>query len=302
MWKKIVHKYKPQLLNLTASRKVERSGCLLDESIRGRKAAVVLNGKPTVGTILKVHQAASEERPCPLRIFVSLLTADNRDVTFEATEKLRNQEFKLISTELYYKIAKVKNVAILWTTLKFSPSKYEKTMDSPADAELADVRPGDLVETIILSGRHKGIWIRAEARDVGEQTMSVRVLRPEKWNVALFAVQVPKKFIRCVLLEDKDNYTVPISFVVDNKISYLSCSKEMTANDLRESLSEMRGVEPNQLIFVSRGVLLEEGVSVPDDKIFCIICQKGGLTENQIRLLSNMRTELKQETRHTKYN
>jgi len=299
MWKKIVHKYKPQLLTLTGSKKVERSGCVLDESIRGRKAAVVLNGKPTVGTILKV-QAVCQERPSPLRIFVSFLTADNRDVTFEATEKLRNREFKLISTELYYKIAKVKNLATLWNTLKFSPSKYEKT-ESTADAELADVRPGDLVETKILSGKHKGIWIRAEVRDVGEQTMSIRVLRPEKWNVALFAVQVPKKFIRCVLLEDKDNYTVPISFVVDNKVSYLSCSKEMTANNLREPLSEMRGVEPNQLIFVSRGVLLEEGVPVPDDKIFCIICQKGGLTENQMRLLSNMGTELKQETRHTKY-
>merc|ERR1719397_900610 len=245
-----------------------------------------------MGTILKV-QAVCQERPSPLRIFVSLLTSDNRDVTFEATEKLRNQEFKLISTELYYKIAKVKNLATLYNTLQFSPSKYEKSTESAADTELADVRSGDVVETIILSGRHKGIWIRAEVHDVGEKTMSLRVLHPEKWKVALFAVQVPKKFIRCVLLEDKDNYTVPIWFVVDNKISYRTCSKEMTSNDLRESLSEMRGVEPNQLIFVSRGVLLGEVVPVPDDQIFCIICQKGGLTENQMRLLSTMGTELK---------
>jgi len=302
MWKKVVQKYKSQLFNVLGCKKMWSPGSTLDESIQGQKAITVLNGKPTLGTILKVFPAVSKQPPHTIKLCVSLLTLDNREITFKAKEKLQNREFYLISPEFYYELAKERNLETFCKEIKFPSCNYAKTTEVNAYAQLAAVRPGDLVETMILSGRHIGTWIRAEVQDVEENTMNLKPSRPEKWKVARLAVQVPKKFIRCISLENKKNYTVPVWFVADNKVHYVTCSKEMTVNDLKQHSSNLRGIELNQLVLISRGFVLPEGEPVPDDMIFGIICQKGGLTYNQRRLLANKGTKLKQQRRSTDCN
>jgi len=294
MWKKIIQKYKSQLSNVIGSKKIWTPSSEVDESIQGEKAVVFQNGKPIMGTILKVFPAVCKQPPYPIKIFVSLLTSDNREITFQATKKLLERQFYLVSAEFYRELEKDGDLEIVYQEAKFSRSKNEKKTEVTAHT-LAAVRPGDLVETIILSGKHKGIWIRAEVQHIEEKTMNLRQLRPEKWKVVRFAVNVPKKFIRCILPENKENYTVPIWFVADNKVHYIKCSKEITVYDLKQPLSKLRGVEPNQLILICGGVALSEGIPVPDDKIFGIICEKGGLTPNQQRLLANKGTRIETE-------
>merc|ERR1719427_1411669 len=128
--------------------------------------------------------------------------------------------------------------------------------------------------------------------------MNLRVLRPDKWKVVLLALNVPKRYIRRITLKDIDTYTVPLQFVMDNKINYFSCSKHMTVKSMKETVSELRGVDLNQVIFVCRGALLDDMSPIPDNVIFCIICQKGGLTDNQMHLLSTM--AVKQVSQNTK--
>merc|ERR1739838_244645 len=84
---------------------------------------------------------------------------------------------------------------------------------------------------------------------------------------------------------------------MDDQVLYISCSKQMKMEDFKSLVSHVRGVEPNQLIFVNRGVPLLETGPIPDDTIFCVICQRGGLTGNQLNLLvSTARKHVTEQT------
>jgi len=285
MWNKIIQKYKLPLMNILPGKKAPKSECILNQSIRGRKAVVVLNAEPIYGTVTKVTEVACTDEWWPTKIIVTLVTDDKRNVTFDAREKLRSSDFKLISGWVYDKLKKVDDVTKLNNLAKEGCIDDKATAGKTVHTHISGVQLGDLVETVILSGIHRGIWIRAKVKEIGEDVMNLHVLRPKKWKVASFALGVPKKFIRSVLLENKDSYIVPVKFVIDNQIHYTSCSMQMTIKDLKKSVSKLRNVQSNQLIFVNRGVPLLESQPIPDDTIFCIICQKGGLTKNQLSLL-----------------
>lgn len=288
MLNKIIQKYKLPLMNILPGKKVVKSECMLNESIRGRKAVVVLNSKPIYGAVAKVSEVPSKEGQYPAKVMVTLVTENKRFVTFDATAKLASSEFKLISSWIYDKLKKLDDVTILKNLTKGACSDDKPTTKQTINTHISGVQSGDLVETVILSGIHKGIWIRAKVREIGRDIMNLLVLRPKKWKVASFALGVPKRFIRSVPWEEKGSYIVPIKFVMDNKIHYLSCNTLMTIKDLKKSVSELRCVGPNQLIFVNSGVPLLEMGPIPDDTIFCILCQKGGLTKSQMSLLFTM--------------
>merc|ERR1719495_2232839 len=116
--------------------------------------------------------------------------------------------------------------------------------------------------------------------------MDLRVLYPKKWKVAGTALAVPNKLIRTISKKDLGNYVVPVEFAMDDSKLYLSCNSRMKVRHLKTTVSRQRGVEPNQLIFINRGTPLLENSPIPDDAIFCIVCQKGGLTANQMNLLT----------------
>merc|ERR1719499_1746352 len=154
------------------------------------------------------------------------------------------------------------------------------------NADLTNIKAGAVVETMILSGRYQGIWVKSEVTNVEADTMDLRVLYPKKWKVAGTALAVPNRFIRVVAEKDLENYVVPVEFAMDDSKLYLSCNKRMRVKHLKTTVSQQRGVLPNQLIFVNKGTPLLETDPIPDDAIFCIVCQKGGLTSNQMNLLS----------------
>jgi len=139
---------------------------------------------------------------------------------------------------------------------------------------------------MILSGRYQGIWVKSKVTSVEDDTMDLKVIKPKKWKVAGTALAVPNKFIRVVKKEDLDNYVVPVEFAMDDSKLYLSCNARMRIKHLKTTVSQQRAVQPNQLIFVNKGTPLLEKDPIPDDAIFCIVCQKGGLTSNQMNLLS----------------
>jgi len=243
----------------------------LDESIENSKAVVIIDGKPVFGTISKVNAVeASEDASLIGKVFVSLLTKAGDEKSFEATAKLAKDEFKLISDEVYKTLTKeVKNKKI-----------------GANGSDLTDVKVDSVVETMILSGRYQGIWVKSKVTSVEDDTMDLKVIKPKKWKVAGTALAVPNKFIRVVKKEDLDNYVVPVEFAMDDSKLYLSCNARMRIKHLKTTVSQQRAVQPNQLIFVNKGTPLLEKDPIPDDAIFCIVCQKGGLTSNQMNLLS----------------
>jgi len=83
--------------------------------------------------------------------------------------------------------------------------QYErhKQRQQPVDhLEYVDVKPGDLVETMVLTGsvgdEHTGFWIPARILKIDEknQMMDLQVLEPRKYGLAQRAVKVPLKFVR----------------------------------------------------------------------------------------------------------
>jgi len=249
----------------------------LDESIENSKAVVILNGKPIFGTIKKVNSVEASGK-----VFVTMLTQNGETLPFEATAKLANDEFKLISDEVYETLTKGDK-----STKNSQTSGEKKARKIGANnADLSAVKKGDVVETMILSGRYQGIWVKSEVSLVEDDTMDLRVMYPKKWKVAGTALAVPNKFIRTISEKDLGNYVVPVEFALDDSKLYLSCNNRMRIKHLKTTVSQQRGVQPNQLIFVNKGTPLLETDPIPDDAIFCIVCQKGGLTSNQMNLLS----------------
>jgi len=248
----------------------------LDESIENQKAVVIVNGKPVFGTIQKVDVVDTSGK-----VFVTMLTQKGEHLPFEAMSKLQAEEFKLISDDVYATLTKATNI-----NGKDHLDPPKRTKIGANSCDLTDVAKGDIVETMILSGRYQGIWVRSQVTLVEDDTMDLKVLFPRKWKVAETALAVPNKFIRTVSEKDLGNYIVPVEFAMDDSKLYLSCNKRMRMKHLKTTVSQQRGVSPNQLIFVNRGQSLLEIDRIPNDAIFCIICQKGKLTSNQIELLS----------------
>jgi len=294
MWNKIIKRSKlPVLTN-----KKQKSSWVLNQSIQGQKAVVLINNKPVFGTVSKVMPVPAVGGSYPTRVFIKMLTVDEQNISFEAMGKLAVGEFKLISNDVFEKlphlsIEQVDQVLFKRKTIAKEKKKPAAQIDN---RDVSDVKEGDVVETVILSGKHKGIWVRAEVTAVEADTMDLCVLSPRKWKVMRTALSVPKNFIRVILPKDKGNYTIPLEFVMDDKIHYIECNKEMRIKNLKTTVAQLRNVRPNQLIFVNKGSPLLETAPIPNDTIFCIICQKGGLTENQLHLLSN---SIQKPTPHT---
>lgn len=150
---------------------------------------------------------------------------------------------------------------------------------------------------MILSGRYKGIWVKAYVIQIEENTMGLRVILPQKWKVATIALGVPKQCIRAVSKAGEGNYTVPIEFIVDDSILYLGCTKQMRIKHLKVTVSRERAINACYLFFMHRGTWLTDSDPIPNDVIFCIIHGQGNMTSSQIDMIESSKKKFSLPTK-----
>lgn len=238
-----------------------------------KKAMLIKDGKPIFGTVVGVREISDKGQ-----LMVTMETETGESVTFDAKSKLLNEEFKLISEGVYDMVTK--------SGRDEEPEEIKEQSDH--DARLLGVRKGAIIETLILSGRYQGIWVKAQVLLVEEGTMDLKVLYPRKWKVAGTALAVPKEFIRKIDVSDKDNYTVPIKFTVDDSILYVSCTEHMRVRDLKEAVHENREFPQSQIYFIHKGKWLVDSDNIPNDVLFCIIHRAGPLTNDLVDMVESL--------------
>jgi len=269
----------------------------LDESIEKQKALVIIDGKPIIGEVMKVKEVEKTGK-----VFVTLMTNNGKKLVFEAMSKLRAEQFQLISEEVY---------SMLYSNLPEDPPKSPKSPKRTSKAEsgktkkpgklermglgflrkkdgnaLDQVKIGSIVETMVLSGRHRGIWVKCQVQAKGSETMDLKVLYPKKWRVAGTALAVPNRYIRPSPKTELDTYIVPIEFTMDDTKLYFSCHKKMKLNHLKVAIAQERGLSAKQLFFINRGRWLDVDDPIPNDVLFCIIHRKNKLSPKQIYMVS----------------
>lgn len=253
-----------------------------------QKAVLITKGNPVFGEVGNVRVDEKTGK-----VLLTLVTLDGETEPFDVKKKLESQEFKLISDEVFSMISNAGN--------KNNVSKpenkqfEEKKSNNSYESDLKEVRKGAIVETMILSGRYQGIWVKAKVTQIDQETIDLRVLLPKKWKVAAIALGVPKKYIRQVLLDETGNYIVPIEFIVDDSILYLGCSKDMKIKHLKITVAREKRLNKGQLFFMNKGMVLEDTDPIPNDVIFCIIHSKGIKTskdQDVIKILKKKKSEV----------
>lgn len=208
------------------------------------------------------------------KVLVTIRTHAGKTVTLDFNNQPEVEGFKLISDAVYEMVTN-------------GESGKEEEIKENADRKFLGVKKNSIVETLILSGRYQGIWVRAKVLRVEENTMDLRVQWPKKWRVAAIALAVPKGLIRTVT--DPQTYTIPIEFTVDNTILYVSCNNKMTIRDLKLTVNKARKFPFNQIYFIHDGNWLVSSDSIPNNVIFCIIHRGERLTNNLIDLVFSLK-------------
>jgi len=164
-------------------------------------------------------------------------------------------------------------------------------IDQMKKPTIADIRKSTIVETVILAGRHCGVWIRAKVLNVKENAMDIEILSPKKWKVVSIALGVPKHLFRVVSNGQLENYTIPIEFTLDNSILYISCNNNMKVEDLKYTIHLARGFPLDQIYFMHNRGWLGCSDCVPNDRIFCIIHRGESLTYNLTEMVSMLKSK-----------
>jgi len=236
---------------------------------QNKKAMLIKDGKPIFGTVTGVEEV--EELG---RLMVTMVTETGESITFDAKSKLQEEEFKLISEGVYKMV---------------TGAPLEESKETPDDnVRLEGVKKDTIIETLILSGRYQGIWVKAQVLLVEDQTMDLKVLFPRKWKVAGTALAVPKEFIRKIEEEESLNYTVPVKFTVDDSILYVSCNDLMRVRDLKEAVHENRRFPQNQIYFIHKKKWLSDSDRIPNDVLFCIIHRAGPLSSELVDMVDKL--------------
>jgi len=236
---------------------------------QNKKAMLIKDGKPIFGSVIGVEETADNAK-----IIVTMVTESGESITFDAKSKLQQEEFKLISEGVYKMV---------------TGAALEESKETPDDdIRLEGVKKGAIIETLILSGRYQGIWVKAQVLLVEDQTMDLKVMFPRKWKVAGTALAVPKEFIRKIDEEESKNYTVPVKFTVDDSILYVSCNQFMRVRDLKEAVHENRRFPQNQIYFIHKKKWLTDSDRIPNDVLFCIIHRAGPLSSELVDMVDKI--------------
>lgn len=157
---------------------------------------------------------------------------------------------------------------------------------------LVDIKSSTMVETVILTGQHQGVWIRAKVMRSEETTVDIQVLHPRKWSVVGIAVAVPKHYIRTVSEKKLGTYTIPIKFMLDDSVLYVACNKNMKVNELKRSIHKVRIFPLDHIFLLHNGRWLDNSAAIPNDVIFCIIHRSDRLNDNPNFLVSTLKKEI----------
>jgi len=147
-----------------------------------------------------------------------------------------------------------------------------------------------IVETKILTGPHKGLWIKAKVLRRKEHAVDVKVLHPRKWSVVGVALDVPNQYIRPA--SNSKSYTIPIRFTLDSSVLYVVSNKQMKVDDLKWTVHRARKYSIHQIYFLHNGRWLRTHDPVPDDVIFCIIHRGDRSSGNLNVMVSNAKKQL----------
>jgi len=155
---------------------------------------------------------------------------------------------------------------------------------------LEGITTSTIVETIILTGLHQGVWIKAKVLRMKENTVDIKVLSPRKWSVVGVAVDVPNQYIRPV--SNSKNYTIPVKFMLDNSVLYVVSNKRMKVEHLTRTIHRVRVYPMDQIYFLHNGKWLQSNDPVPNDVIFCIIHRGDQSSSNLNAMVSNVKKQL----------
>lgn len=165
-------------------------------------------------------------------------------------------------------------------------ARSEEEMKGQCNIRSPIFKRDSIVETLIMSGRFKGVWIKATLLGIGKNKFDLAVECPKKWKVAEIALNVPAQLIRDVT--EPSSYTVPVEFPMDSTVICLKCDSNMTIRDLKEAVYKEKKFSWNQLYFLCNGIWLINSDAIPDDRIFCIIHRGGRLTSHLINMVSTL--------------
>jgi len=248
--------------------------------LKRQKAVLMVNGNPLFG---EIGQVKIDDKTG--KVFVTLVTPIGETKPIDVKSKLESDEFRILSDEDVKSLMPRKKDRLDEKSASEIITRDNEESSFQLEPQLKGVRVGVTVETMVLSGRYRGIWVKAKVLKLWEGTMDLKVLYPKKWKVSAFALGVPQKLIRKIAKEDRKSFIVPIEFMVDDSILYLGCNRAMRIEHLKVTVSKEKGFSKEQLYFMCNGEWLTDSDSIPNEVIYCIVHKKGKLSPSQIGLV-----------------
>jgi len=171
-------------------------------------------------------------------------------------------------------------------------SKSELDDAGEQKSSLSGIRRSAIVETVILTGQHQGVWIRAKVFRLERKTVDIQVLHPRKWSVVGIAVAVPRHYIRTVSEKKLRTYTIPIMFMLDDSKLYVACNEKMNVDELKRFIHKVRLFPLNNIFLLYNGAWLDNSAAIPNDVIFCIIHRQDRSNEDPNYLDSTLKKQI----------
>jgi len=283
---------------------------VVDKSLEGKTALVIIDEMPVFGTISDVDRLGNEiyiqmltnkEKTVKFEAASKIANDDFRIISGHVYKKWTEASEEVVSRSLEKMLNRrsIKKKSEKLPIFKPRASKkqkvYLRTVSGLSNADLLatygdgcynlDINEkvtdmpnwaiGDIVQTKVLSGKYKGsFFVRAEVLNIKGDSIDVRVLLPEKWQVAGTAYRVPKNCIRAIPKDQLQKYVVPLELDVDHSIMFVQCSQSMTIKKLKNTIFKLRGIDQSLMSLLTKsGRHLSDESKIPNDALICQVRQ-----------------------------
>jgi len=284
---------------------------VLDKSLEGKKALAFVDGKPTFGTVTLINPAGIEifiqmltnnEKTIKFEATAKIARDDFRIITddvyqkwTEASEEVALRSLERILNRKTMKKTKVEPIFIPSASNQQQSASSQTSLPGMSSADLlatyddgcynldinkvntdvSEINVGDIVQTKVLDGKYKGsFFARAEVLNIEKDGMDLRILSPDKWQVASTACRVPKDCIRTLPKSQLESYVVPLELDVDHSIMFAQCNKAMKIKNLKSTIFKLRGIEQSLLNIVTKSDRpLSDESEIPNDVLLCKVHQ-----------------------------
>jgi len=281
---------------------------VVDKSLEGKTALVFVDEMPVFGTVSdvdrlekEVHiqmltkngktvkfEAASKIANDEFRIISGHVykkwTEASEDVVSRSLAKILNRKsikkkkseklpiFKPRASKKQMRTVSGLSTADLLAT--YEDGCYNLDINEMA-TDMSNLAVGDIVQTKVLSGKYKGsFFVRAEVLTIEKDSIDLRVLLPEKWQVAGTAYRVPKNCIRAIPKDQLQKYVVPLELDIDHSIMFVQCNQLMKIKKLKNTIFKLRGIDQSLMSLVTKsGRHLSDESKIPNDALICQVHQ-----------------------------